>query len=188
MTEIRKWIVFLVSFLLITNGAFYSVLADDDKNKEKKWYHKILDWDDDDDNHKSRKRNRERYRDNDHDRSYLKPVNNPTYKEECGACHFAYQPELLPSASWMKILNQLDDHFGEEVELDSKKVIADYLKSNGAENSTAKRARKIVRSLGNLVPLRITDIPYILEKHHEFQLKFLNENPSARYPIVRLAI
>jgi len=27
-------------------------------------------------------------------------------------------PELLHSASWMRILDQLDDHFGEEIELD----------------------------------------------------------------------
>ena len=63
----------------------------------------------------------------------------------------------------------LDDHFGESIELDddSRKTISDYLKSNSAEYSSAKRAVKIMRSLGNQVPLRITDIPYIREKHHE---------------------
>ena len=45
-------------------------------------------------------------------------MTNQTYKETCAECHFAYQPELLPSVSWLKILNQLDDHFGEEVEAD----------------------------------------------------------------------
>jgi hypothetical protein len=106
----------------------------------------------------------------DHDRSdYLKPVTNQAYKETCAECHFAYQPELLPSASWLKILNQLDDHFGEEIEADPAtiKSISDYLKTNGAENSSAKRSKKIMRSLGNRVPLRITDIPYIRRKHHE---------------------
>ncbi|MCP4370143.1 MAG: hypothetical protein GY797_18820 [Deltaproteobacteria bacterium] len=163
-------IIFLATFFLIFSGTLHFSFADDDDHKEKTWYHKILDWDDDDDNnHKHRKRNRKRHRNNEHDGSYLKPANNLTYKEECGACHFVYQPELLPSASWMKILKQLDDHFGEEIELDpdSKKIISDYLNSNGAENSSAKRAVKIMRSLGNQVPLRITDIPYIREKHHE---------------------
>ena len=51
--------------------------------------------------------------------------------------------------------------------LDKKKNISAYLKSNGAETSSAKRAVKIVRSLGNHVPMRITDTPYIREKHHE---------------------
>lgn len=160
--------MFLTFILIVFSGALYLAAADDD-HKEKSWFHKILDWDDDDDDHKHRKRNRKRHRDNEHDGSYLKPVNNPTYKEECGACHFAYQPELLPEASWMEILTNLDDHFGESIELDddSRKAISDYLKSNSAEYSSAKRAVKIMRSLGNHVPMRITDTPYIREKHHE---------------------
>ncbi|UCE57103.1 MAG: hypothetical protein JSV31_18145 [Desulfobacterales bacterium] len=48
----------------------------------------------------------------------MKPVTNQTYRETCAECHFAYQPELLPSAAWLKVLNQLDDHFGEEIEAD----------------------------------------------------------------------
>ena len=170
MKNIRGFTTFFLALLLVLNGGLYSAFADHDENKEERWYQKIFDRDDDDDeNHKRRKRNRERHRDNKHDGSYLKPVNNMTYKEECGGCHFAYQPELLPSASWMKILRNLDDHFGESIELDedSKRVILDYLKSNSAEYSSAKRAVKIMRSLGNQVPLRITDVPYIREKHHE---------------------
>jgi len=164
-------IIWLVFFALITVPSFLAY-ADDD-HREKRWYHKILDWDDDDDDDddkgKHRKGKRERHRDGDHRNRFIKPVNNSVYKEECGACHFAYQPELLPGASWMKILTNLDDHFGESIELDddSKKVISDYLKSNSAEYSSAKRAVKIMRSLGNQIPLRITDIPYIKEKHHE---------------------
>jgi cytochrome c553 len=110
--------------------------------------------------------------DEDHEKKeskFLAPVNNDTFKQKCGACHFAYQPGLLPSASWMQILANLDDHFGEAVELDddSKKVISNYLKINSAENSSAKRAVKIMRSVGTQVPLRITDIRYIQKKHHE---------------------
>jgi hypothetical protein len=68
----------------------------------------------------------------------------------------------------MKIIDQLDDHFGEEIEVDpdSTKFISDYLNSNGAENSLAKRVVKIMQSLGTRVPMRITDTPYIREKHH----------------------
>jgi len=175
-----KLLIFLTAFILVFGGTLNYPLADDDDHKEKSWYHKILDWDhddddDDDDKGKHRERKRKRHRGDDHDERYLKPVNNPTYKEECGACHFVYQPELLPSASWAKILANLDDHFGDSIELDddSRKAISDYLKSNGAEQSSAKRAVKIMRSLGNQVPLRITDIPYIIEKHHEISPNIL---------------
>ena len=175
MKQEIKVLIFFTVFSLVLNGTWHFSLADYDDHKEKSWYHKILDWDDDDDNDKHRKRNRKRHRDHDHDGSYLKPVNNPTYEAECGECHFLYQPELLPSASWMKILDQLDDHFGEEIELDpdSKKIISNYLKSNSAENSSAKRAVKIMRSLGSHVPMRITDIPLFREKHHELNPEVL---------------
>ena len=178
MNRKTELLVFLAAFFLIFSGTLHFSIADDDDHREKRWYHKILDWDaddDDDDKGKHRKRKRERHRDGDHRSSFIKPVNNSVYKEECGACHFAYQPELLPQASWMKILTNLDDHFGESIELDddSKKVISDYLKSNSAEYSSAKRAVKIMRSLGNHVPMRITDTPYIREKHHELNSEVL---------------
>lgn len=168
--------LFFAFFILVLNATWNYSFADDDDHKKKSWYHKNLNRDDDDgDNHQYRKRNRKRHSDNDHDGSYLKPVSNSTYEAGCGECHFLYQPELLPSASWMKILDQLDDHFGEEIDLDpdSIKIISDYLKANGAEYSSAKRAVKIMRSIGNRVPLRITDIPYIREKHHELNPEVL---------------
>ena len=100
---------------------------------------------------------------------------SPSYGEECGACHFAYQPELLPSGSWEKILTGFEDHFGEMMELDpeSEKIIGEYLKANAAEHSSAKRAVKIMRSLRDQTPLRITEIPYIQQKHDEVSLTVL---------------
>ena len=112
--------------------------------------------------------------DNDHERhesKYLAPANNETFKQVCGSCHFAYQPGLLPSGSWEKIITDLPYHFGEEVSLnqESKQIISKYLRENAAENSSAKRARKILKSLRGHTPLRITETPYIREKHHELK-------------------
>ena len=155
MKPSARYIIFTVSFFL-TFSCIFEALSDDDHYKKRYRYRGGRQKVDDD---------RNGHDNNDH----LKPVTNQTYKETCGECHFAYQPELLPSASWLKILNQLDDHFGEEIEADPDtiKTISDYLKTNGAENSSAKRSKKIMRSLGNQVPMRISDIPYIREKHHE---------------------
>jgi hypothetical protein len=120
----------------------------------------------------SRNRHRERHRNDDNGRSYLKPVTDLTYKENCGACHFPYQPELLPSASWKNILNRPDDHFGGSFELDeeTKSAILNYLQTNAAEHSTAKWAVRIMRSLKGRVPARITEIPCFKEKHHHIPL------------------
>lgn len=177
MNGIKKWLIFGMALVLMTNGAFYAAWADHDEYRKKRWYQNIFDWDgddDDDSNHergKKRKRYQKRSRDDsDHyAKEYLTPVNNQTYFDECGACHFAYQPGLLPSESWDKILTGLEDHFGETVDLDkqSKKTITEYLKTNSAEHSRAKRSVKIMRSLGSNTPMRITDLPYIQAKHRK---------------------
>jgi hypothetical protein len=68
------------------------------------------------------------------------PVKNALYLEECGACHFAYQPGLLPSRSWKKMLSQQEakNHFEEDITFDDKTVEAQlmhYLTSNAAHDS-----------------------------------------------------
>lgn len=136
-------------------GSFCSVLADDDYYKGR---------------HRYREGSHKRGDDNDHHDhdTNLKAVTNQTYKGTCGACHFAYQPGLLPSGSWASILGHLEDHFGEAVsiETESKKTIGKYLMDNAAEHSSAKRSVKIMKSLRAQTPSRITEIPYIRHKHH----------------------
>lgn len=172
MNRNTKFMIFLVVLLMILCGDVNWAVADD-YHGERIWYEKIFDSNDDDNDHKRRRRERKRRHRKGEGRygRYLKPVDNPAYKEECGACHFAYQPELLPSASWNRILENLDAHFGESVEIeeDSRKVISDYLCANSAEYSSARRAVRIMRSLGNRVPMRITDIPCIRKAHHELK-------------------
>ena len=185
MNNMLKLLALLAALFLLTNGAFYAALADHDEYKDSRWNEKPFDWGDDDDDYDhdregKKRRYQKRYRNESkhYGKRYLTPVNNPIFKEECGACHFAYQPELLPSGSWGKILSGLEDHFGEVIELDpqSRKVIAEYLRMNAAEHSSAKRAVNIMKCLGNLTPLRITKIPYIQRKHHEVLPKVLNRD------------
>jgi len=109
--------------------------------------------------------------DDDHDdeHKYLPAVSNAIYKQTCGACHFPYQPGLLPAGSWENLLSRLPVHFTVEVSLgqEQKNSISEYLRTNAAEHTSAKRARKILKSLRGDTPLRITETPYIREKHHE---------------------
>jgi hypothetical protein len=143
----------LVVVFLLAFGTFYDVLADDGYRKRNRGYQKGF----------------HRGDDNDDRASQLKPVANQTYKETCSACHFAYQPELLPSASWAGILGNLGDHFGQAVEIDaaSKKAIAKYLTDNAAEHSGARLAVRITKCLRGHTPSRITEIPCIRREHQE---------------------
>jgi len=124
---------------------------------------------DHEDRHQEKTEFRYRHGEDEHREHGLKPVNSPVYLEACEACHLAYQPELLPAASWEKVLAGLvGDHFGETVALDedTRQAVAAYLKANSAETSRAKIAVKIMDSLEGQAPMRITDIFYIKEKHH----------------------
>lgn len=107
------------------------------------------------------------------------PVTSPTYKEECSSCHMAYPPGLLPARSWKKIMTGLESHFGDNAELDvaTFKNISEFLVSNSADDSTYRRSRKIMRSLSDKdVPIRISETPYIINKHDEIPDKLIKFN------------
>jgi hypothetical protein len=166
--RIHKLILFLLVFLLTAGGGFDASLADHDDHGK---------------GHRYQKRERKRFGHT--GKRKLTVVNNLLYSKNCGDCHFTYQPGLLPSTSWDKILNGLPDHFGEEVDLDeeSKKIIAQYLQTNGADYSPARLSAKIMRSLGPQTPLRITHVPYIRRKHHNIRPAVL---PRIRRIVVQL--
>lgn len=113
------------------------------------------------------------------------PASAPTadaaalYETECGACHLAYPPGLLPAASWRKVLGGLDSHFGENAELGGteRARIEAWLVGNAAESGSNRKSSKILRSLGGAAPLRITEVPYIRRKHHELKASVF-ERPS----------
>ena len=45
---------------------------------------------------------------------------NPLYATECGSCHVAYPPQLLPADSWRALMGRLDRHFGSDASLEAK--------------------------------------------------------------------
>ena len=107
------------------------------------------------------------------------PVTNQLYKSECASCHFDYQPGLLPSRSWKKIMTGLEDHFGDNAELlpEDYTVIINYLTENAAEFSDHKRSRRINNSIAKEdAPLRITETPYFKRKHRELSLSRITNN------------
>ena len=80
MKNCARHIICAIS-LFLTLSLIIDAFADDDRYRKRHRYREGLNKADDDD----------------HDRNdYLKPVTNQAYKETCGECHFAYQPELLP--------------------------------------------------------------------------------------------
>lgn len=99
---------------------------------------------------------------------------NTVYTEECGSCHMAYPAMLLPQQSWRKIMAGLEDHFGEDAELDdaTREELEDYL----VHESSRVSYKKLFRNLGNAAPLRITELPYFVREHDEIPARFIAGN------------
>jgi len=53
----------------------------------------------------------------------LLPRQVPTaYTQECGSCHVAYPPALLPAPSWQRLMTGLERHYGSDASLDEATV------------------------------------------------------------------
>lgn len=108
-------------------------------------------------------------------------VNNPLYKEECGSCHMAYLPGLLPSKAWTRLMSGLEDHFGDNAELDAETLqsITAFLLTNSASQSAYRRSRKFRQSINPKdLPIRISKTPYFISKHNEVPDHLVSGNPK----------
>lgn len=97
-----------------------------------------------------------------------RPIQDETVKKECGACHLAFQPQMLPKRSWEKIMMGLSDHFGEDASLDKATVqeVKEYLTENAADSGWW--SGKFLRGIkDDMTPLRITEMPYWVREHNK---------------------
>lgn len=95
---------------------------------------------------------------------------DPKWREECGSCHLAFHPNLLPSRSWEKLMAEQADHFGTDLALDlpTREALLAFMVNNAAEKSSTEAAFKINRSIKpGSTPLRITETPYWIDKHRD---------------------
>ena len=83
---------------------------------------------------------------------------NPTYRAECGTCHVAYPPRLLPAEAWQRLMSRLDRHFGSDASLDklTQDEIERFLVAN-AGRRPAPRAEEP----------RITETAWFRKEHDE---------------------
>ena len=116
-----------------------------------------------------------------HGRSDFDPADHPGYRQECGACHLAYPPGLLPARSWERIMDGLADHFGDNAELAAAEAepIRSYLQAQAADRAAQGRARSVAASLKpEQAPLRIAATPWFRRQHHEIPSAMVTGNPQ----------
>ncbi|MEO5342510.1 MAG: diheme cytochrome c [Gammaproteobacteria bacterium SHHR-1] len=113
--------------------------------------------------------------------AYLKDSDHARYQEECGSCHLAYPPGLMPGSAWQRVMGGLADHFGDNAELDEVSVLQlqAYLLRHSAEKSSAEYAERMARATqGQPTMMRITDTQYFIGKHHELSAEMVKDNPK----------
>ncbi|MDD5406729.1 MAG: cytochrome b/b6 domain-containing protein [Sulfurovaceae bacterium] len=116
--------------------------------------------------------------------NYNKPTDyakvNPAFYNECGSCHIAYPPYLLPKASWVKMMDNLENHFGDDASLDeqTKAVILDFLVKNSSDSSTHQDAIKIRKSLEGekQTIIAISQTPFWKAKHKDIDSRVFKSN------------
>ena len=99
-------------------------------------------------------------------RSLAQVPANTTYANECGDCHHAYNPSLLPASSWRAVMNNLDNHFGEDASLEPQLVqdLSAYLTGYSADKWDSEAAHNL-RHVAPKDPDRITSTPYWKRRH-----------------------
>lgn len=91
------------------------------------------------------------------------------YEEECTSCHIGYLAGFLPKKSWTKLMNGLDNHFGQDASLEERvsKDVLDYLTKFAGDSAQATPKAKLLASMipEDDTPIRITETPYWRRKH-----------------------
>jgi cytochrome c553 len=87
-------------------------------------------------------------------------ADNARWRAECGSCHIAYPPQLLPAASWRRVMSELERHFGTDATLDAGPAaeIGAFLEQS---SGTGKRVRGVADEP------RITRTPWFVREHDE---------------------
>ena len=97
----------------------------------------------------------------------------------CGSCHMAFQPSMLPAASWRLMMKELDNHFKEKVDLKPAVImhISEYLEVNAGDSEAAGEAGRIaLKGLSSDASLqRISNTPYFEDEHRFLNNRILDE-------------
>lgn len=101
---------------------------------------------------------------------FYPPVADPLVKEECGSCHLAFSPAMLPASSWQRMMGGLKNHFGDDASLDAVATqrITDYLVANAADTGGRRYSDKLLRGVSLAsAPQRITELPKWVKEHRK---------------------
>lgn len=107
------------------------------------------------------------------------PVTDPLTAKECGSCHMAYPAGLLPARSWITLMGNLSNHYGDDASLPAEQVqaISGWLVKQAADTRPDHAlAARIARAVPpDQTPLRILEIPWLRHEHGEISPQLLQQ-------------
>jgi len=109
----------------------------------------------------------------------LAPPVNATYNQECGSCHMAYPPGLLPPQAWARIMTPeaLADHYGDDAGLteELRTEISTFLQAGASQVTPRMAPSGAVSGLP-----RITDSVAFRHEHDEIPARLVTGNPEVK--------
>jgi len=107
--------------------------------------------------------------------THFRALNNEAWRSECGDCHVAYPPAMLPASSWRALMAGLEDHFGVDASLDAQTQaeIAAFLAQNAGREPPNR---------DSLPVLRISETRWFRHEHQDELPLSIWQHPEVRSP------
>ncbi|WP_200762218.1 diheme cytochrome c [Nitrosophilus alvini] len=189
----KKYLIFvIVAGVFLGSGV--SIIADDDEYKrdrikkersiyEQKHEYRLKSRYAEDNEHEDDENDEDDYKESKRIKKYENVTKTSQeyrlYKEECGSCHMAYQPEFLLKRSWEKMMQTLEDHFGTDASLEGEeyKKVYEYLMKNAADSKRVRgEFKEIAKSIaGYETPLRISETYYFKKEHRKIPAELVTQ-------------
>ena len=117
---------------------------------------------DDDDDEREYRSGRESEHEEEHEYANyrMQVMSNENLRNECGECHVAYPPGMLPASSWQVVMAELKDHFGVDASIDPQlqTEITTFLVAHAGPEPKHMRSAP---------PLRISETAWFKDEHDE---------------------
>lgn len=95
-----------------------------------------------------------------------KPAATP-WTKECGGCHLAYAPSLLPQRSWERMMREQAEHFGEDLSLSPAVVKALLDEARAAAAPTWAEWKLASSAAAGDAPQRISELRFWRRAHRD---------------------
>ena len=105
------------------------------------------------------------------------------YAQACASCHMLYAPSMLPALSWQKMMLELNNHFGDNAELENsvREEVSAYLQRNAADKVENIYAQPMLNLLKDgETPKRISDTKYFKFLHDIVRPEMISGNPDVK--------